>query len=69
MTREQASSIIAVCREASAIFNAIAEQIEMLTDPEEQRHFRRAIAELMSAKFVEIELPIIEQFPDLDPDI
>jgi hypothetical protein len=48
--------------------NAAAEVIEKIEDEEEKKKFRRGILEIMGRMYTDLELPILRQFPDLDPD-
>jgi hypothetical protein len=48
--------------------NSIAETIERTTDEAEKAVLRKGIAEIMGRVYTDLELPIIKQHPDLDPD-
>ncbi len=47
--------------------NALDKLSEQIADPDEARAFRRALGELMGSTLT-LLLPIVRQFPDLDPD-
>lgn len=39
-----------------------------ISDPEEQVYVRRVVGETTNRLYVDLMLPIIRQYPDLDPD-
>ena len=39
-----------------------------IINKEEREHFRKGIGTVMNAIYTELMMPIIRQFPDLDPD-
>jgi hypothetical protein len=64
-----------IAKELMDIFSALgtplnkaAELIEQINDEDERKGFRRGIAGIMASTDTDLELPIIRQFPDLDPD-
>jgi hypothetical protein len=64
-----------IAKELMDIFSALgtplykaAELIEQLNDEDERKGFRRGISGIMASIYTDLELPIIRQFPDLDPD-
>lgn len=48
--------------------NETASAIKNISDDKEKKIYRRAIGDLMSRSFTEIILPLIQEFPYLDPD-
>ena len=63
-----AVAIMSCCKRVGRELNKLAEAIEKVDDVNERQQLRRALAELMGAKFNHIERHIIELFPRLDPD-
>ena len=62
---ERLMSIVAMIDEP---LNQATELSFEVVDVEEQRALRRAIAETTGTVYEQIILPIIRQFPDLDPE-
>jgi hypothetical protein len=48
--------------------NAIALQLEEIEDENERRFFRRGLGAIMGSVWTEMQLPIVREYPDLDPD-
>jgi predicted nuclease of restriction endonuclease-like RecB superfamily len=68
MTRDQANVLMGICEELGKQLNFLAEAIEGIEDMEEKKKYRRAVADLMAAKYIGFERRIVGLFPDLDPD-
>jgi hypothetical protein len=50
------------------VLNRAATLAEAISDPEEQAAIRRPIGDLMGRLWTELMGPIVQRFPDLDPD-
>jgi CRISPR/Cas system endoribonuclease Cas6 (RAMP superfamily) len=48
--------------------NKLEEFSKQLSTTEEEKRFRRHLGEVMAGIYVDLMLPIIKKFPDLDPD-
>jgi hypothetical protein len=48
--------------------NKAAELIEQIDDEEERKKFRKGLGSIMAGVYTELELLIIQQYPNLDPD-
>lgn len=48
--------------------NSIAEIVERVADEGDRATLRRGVAEVMARVYTDLQLPIIRQYPDLDPD-
>ncbi len=67
MDRELAERIVKAVMDLSPPLNALDKLSEQIADRDEAREFRRALGELMAGT-LPLLMPIIRQFPDLDPD-
>ncbi len=50
------------------VLNGLAAEIEKIKDIEEKKKYRRGVGELMGRSYTDIMLPIIREYPELDPD-
>jgi signal recognition particle GTPase len=48
--------------------NGAMEVIEQISDDEELKRFRREIADLVAAIYTNLMVPVLRQYPELDPD-
>lgn len=48
--------------------NKAAELIEQIGDEEERKKFRKGLGGVMAGIYTELELLVIKQYPNLDPD-
>ncbi|MFC3691314.1 hypothetical protein [Chenggangzhangella methanolivorans] len=48
--------------------DAVGVALDALGDTEERAALRRPLGGMMADLYIELQHPIIEQFPDLDPD-
>ena len=68
MDRETAESLMASLLKLSEPLNSATHAINRISDKEEQAKARRVIGEIMNKTYTELMMPIIRQYPDLDPD-
>lgn len=67
MDRDLAERIVKGVMDLTPPLNALDRLSEPIADRDEAREFRRALGDLMGGTLA-LLLPIIRQFPDLDPD-
>ena len=48
--------------------NDACELVEQIADEHEMRRFRKGLGELMGHIYTDLMIPILRQYPDLDPD-
>lgn len=68
MEREIAEKLMKVLEEFSEPFNRATELIAEISSQEEQRALRRGLAQSITTLDTQVMIPIIRQYPDLDPD-
>jgi hypothetical protein len=68
MHRAAAESMIGKLLEVSQKLNELTEAIEQVPDLEERKRMRRPVGQLMGLLYTDLIVPIIKQYPDLDPD-
>jgi hypothetical protein len=54
--------------EVSQKLNELAESVEQVSDLEERKRIRRPVGQLMGLVYTDLIVPIITEYPDLDPD-
>ena len=69
MNKDLATEIMAATAKVGAELNKVSDIIEQISDIPERTKFRRGIAGLMADIFIKIERPIIQEHPELDPDL
>jgi hypothetical protein len=67
MTREQAEALMKSLLALSEAMGAVNVALDALGDTEERKALRRPLGGMMADLYIELQRPIIEQFPDLDP--
>jgi hypothetical protein len=67
MDKGIAEELIRLVRQLDGPLNAATEATKRISDLDEQKAVRRAIAEIM-LKVDDLLRPIVRQHPDLDPD-
>ena len=68
MTREQAETLMKILGELYEAMSAVNVVLDALGDTEERAALRRPLGGMMADVYIELQRPIIEQFPNLDPD-
>lgn len=68
MRREDAKAIMDACSAMDSAMKQACDTIERIEDEAERKDMRRAIATAISCVFEVLMIPILRQFPDLDPD-
>ena len=67
MDRPTAEKLAQVLLSVDAQVNALAQIVETIPDPAEQKELRRAIGTIFEGSF-DVLLPVIRQYPEFDPD-
>ncbi len=67
MIKEDAEKIMSCLVKAQSLLSDAAEIIETFKDNDELLAFRNAIATVVGTNFGTIILPIIQQYPELNP--
>jgi formate-dependent nitrite reductase membrane component NrfD len=68
MEKEVAQKMMAEIMGVNDEINKVCQTIELIADEEEKLTTRRAMGGVFSAVYSGLMLPIIRQYPDLDPD-
>jgi hypothetical protein len=68
MDRTIAKELMRVFEEIGSSLNQATCIVSELPDVDEQKLMRRGLGNLMGTLFTELQLHIIRQYPDLDPD-
>lgn len=68
MTRDHAAALMAIYDRVGAALNEATDIISQESDSDEQRRLRAPLGRIMTALYTDLQLPIIQAYPDLDPD-
>lgn len=68
MDRTVANELMRVFEEIGSSLNQASCIVSELPDVDEQKLMRRGLGSLMGTLFTDLQLHIIHQYPDLDPD-
>ena len=68
MDRDTAERIVKAIEDLTPGLNTFDALSEQITDQEERREFRRKLGSIMTLAGFDLLIPIVKQFPDLDPD-
>ena len=68
MKLESAKLMMQKLLELSDAMNQVCSVIEQLDSEEEKTDFRRGMGAMLADVYIELMRPIINQFPELDPD-
>ena len=68
MDRTNAKKLMSVFEEIGSSLGEATCIVSELPDVDEQRLMRRGLGDLMCTLFIDLQLHIIRQHPDLDPD-
>ena len=68
MEKLVASRLIEAILELDAPINRLDGLSGQITDPEKRTAFRKALGDLMGHIYGQLMIPILRQYPDLDPD-
>ena len=68
MERRLAQRIIGECVAFDVPFTALDAFSNEIADPTEKKAFRLALGNLMAQVYVDLMVPILRQYPDLNPD-
>ena len=68
MKKEIAEQLMKDLLSLSEAMNNVVYQIDFIDEDNEKRVYLRAIGELMASSYTKLMLPLIKEYPDLDPD-
>jgi len=68
MHKDVAEQLMDKLHQLGALLNQMADLVEPIDDPAERRMLLTGLGELMGRSFTDVMLPIIRQYPELDPD-
>ncbi|UCE07917.1 MAG: nuclear receptor NHR-99 [bacterium] len=68
MERKIAEKLVEIIIGLDEPLNDAAALVEQIDDEQEKRKLRRGLGEIMGRSFTDLILPIIQEYPDLDPD-
>lgn len=68
MQKDFARQLMAEIALLDVRLNQIAHLIEQIEDGSERKAYRRAIATVMGSVYIELMVPTLRQYPELDPD-
>ena len=68
MDRNVAESLMSNLLALDEPLNSSATLVNQIPNKEEQKEFRRGIGEIVGRIYTDLMLPIIRQYPDLDPE-
>ena len=68
MDKKVAKSLMASFFAMSEPLNAASDLIDEIDDMAEQKTFREGVGRIMGSLYTDLMVPIIRQYPDLDPD-
>ncbi|ENU4607529.1 MULTISPECIES: hypothetical protein [Salmonella] len=68
MNKNTANSLMMALLKLNESTNDVFFEIEKIDDDKIKRLFRRSIANVIGMIYLELMSPIIEEYPDLDPD-
>ncbi|EDS8326280.1 nuclear receptor NHR-99 [Salmonella enterica subsp. enterica serovar Weltevreden] len=68
MNKNTANNLMMALLKLNESTNDVFFEIEKIDDDKIKRLFRRSIANVIGMIYLELMSPIIEEYPDLDPD-
>jgi hypothetical protein len=68
MERKIAERLMRIIIGLDKPLNEVAALVEQIDNEQEKRQLRRGLGEIMGRGFTDLILPIIQEYPDLDPD-
>ncbi len=68
MDRQTAEEIIQVLVQLDSHFSRASELTRRIEDQNEQLEIRQGLGDVIGRVYTEIMMPILRQYPDLDPD-
>ncbi|MEQ1739099.1 MAG: hypothetical protein ABL884_04260 [Methyloglobulus sp.] len=68
MKKEIAEQLMKDLLSLSEAMNNVVYQIDFIDEENKKRVYLRAISELMASSYTKLMLPLIKEYPDLDPD-
>lgn len=68
MEKKVAEELIGALKHLDSEFMRISEITRKIQDKDEQVKFRQGLGQLVGDIYTELMIPILRQYPDLDPD-
>ena len=68
MNKESAQALMRKLLELSHAMDQVCEEINQIDSEEEKAQLRRGMSAMIADVYTELMRPIIQQFPELDPD-
>ena len=68
MDKEIARSLISLAVTMDKSIVGMFSEVEKISDDQEKKRFKKACADLMGYVARDIIFPLVDRFPDLDPD-
>jgi DNA-binding transcriptional LysR family regulator len=68
VNRESAEALMQRLLQLSRAMDDVCAEIEQLESDEERMQLRRGMSGMLADVYTELMRPLIQQFPDLDPD-
>jgi hypothetical protein len=68
MDKNVAKLLMKKLLEVGGSLSSVTLLVNEIDDKDEQKHLRKSIGEIMSRLYTELMVPIIREYPDLDPD-
>ena len=67
MTRDVAELLMKSLVALNEPINNVMEAIEQISDVDEKKRFRKEIAEIVAVTYTNLTIPVVKQYPELDP--
>lgn len=68
MDKQLAEQLMEKLHSLDGPINDACELVEQIADKDEMRRYRKGLGELMGHIYTDLMMPILRQYPDLDPD-
>jgi hypothetical protein len=68
MERALAVSMMSTLMQLSENCNEVASFVEQVSNDDERKRLRRPLGDLMGLVYTDLMLPILREYPELDPD-
>ena len=68
MDKNLAEQLMNKLHSLDAPINDAVELVEQIPDEDERKRFRKGLGEMMGHIYTDLMIPILRQYPDLDPD-
>lgn len=69
MEKNTAEELIKLILETDPIFAKVSEVTRQIEDSDEQSLIRQGVGDVIGRLYTEVMMPILKQYPELDPDL